>query len=97
VIDSILPVGRDCDCGHPLVWRDSAQVCAVYGRHPSVDEVAQFADDQADDRVRVLRRRETAAVGATLVQLCAAAPNLTRNAERLRRVRAAARDARAVS
>ena len=34
MIDTLLPVGKDCDCGHPLVWRGSAQLCAVYGRHP---------------------------------------------------------------
>ena len=25
--------GADCYCGHPLVWSDRMQVCAVYGLH----------------------------------------------------------------
>lgn len=29
----IIPVGKDCDCGHPLIWRDNEQRCAIYGRH----------------------------------------------------------------
>ena len=29
----LLPVGKDCDCGQPLVWRDNRQSCAVYGAH----------------------------------------------------------------
>lgn len=33
--DPLLPVGRDCDCGHPLVWRRGEQVCAVFGSHPA--------------------------------------------------------------
>ena len=31
--EPIVPVGRDCDCGHPLIWRRNEQRCAVYGRH----------------------------------------------------------------
>ena len=34
----LLPVGRDCDCGHPLVWFHNEQRCAVYGRHRPADE-----------------------------------------------------------
>ncbi len=34
MIDSLLPVGRDCDCGFPLVWSGGHQRCAVYGSHP---------------------------------------------------------------
>jgi hypothetical protein len=33
--DALLPVGRDCDCGCPLVWRHGKQWCAVYGSHPA--------------------------------------------------------------
>ena len=33
--DALLPVGRDCDCGQPLVWRRGKQWCAVYGSHPT--------------------------------------------------------------
>jgi hypothetical protein len=29
----VIPVGADCRCGHPLVWRDGGQWCAVYGSH----------------------------------------------------------------
>ena len=32
----LTPVGRDCDCGFPLVWVGDRQVCAVYGSHPPV-------------------------------------------------------------
>lgn len=31
--DALVPVGRDCDCGMPLVWRHGHQWCAVYGSH----------------------------------------------------------------
>ena len=31
---ALLPVGRDCDCGFPLVWHRNHQICAVYGTHP---------------------------------------------------------------
>ena len=31
----LLPVGRDCDCGHPLVWFNDQPSCAVYGTHPA--------------------------------------------------------------
>ena len=31
---ALLPVGRDCDCGFPLVWHWDGQRCAVYGTHP---------------------------------------------------------------
>lgn len=33
--DALLPVGRDCDCGFPLVWRHGEQWCCVYGSHPA--------------------------------------------------------------
>lgn len=33
MIDSLIPVGRDCDCGHPMVWRAGHPICAVYGAH----------------------------------------------------------------
>jgi hypothetical protein len=33
--DALLPVGKDCDCGSPLVWRHGEQWCAVYGSHPT--------------------------------------------------------------
>jgi hypothetical protein len=32
---ALLPVGKDCDCGHPLVWRHGQQWCAVWGSHPA--------------------------------------------------------------
>ena len=34
--EPLLPVGRDCDCGQPLVWRHGEQWCAIYGSHPVV-------------------------------------------------------------
>ena len=33
----LIPVGKDCDCGHPLIWRNNQQWCAVYGSHPQQD------------------------------------------------------------
>ena len=33
--EALLPVGRDCECGCPLVWRQGHQWCAVYGSHPT--------------------------------------------------------------
>jgi hypothetical protein len=33
----MIPVGRDCDCGYPLVWRLGEKWCAVYGSHPLPD------------------------------------------------------------
>lgn len=32
----LTPVGRDCDCGFPLVWVGDRKVCSVYGSHPPV-------------------------------------------------------------
>jgi hypothetical protein len=39
----LLPVGRDCDCGHPMVWRLGEQRCAVYGTHRPV--LSEFVRD----------------------------------------------------
>lgn len=44
MIDSLLPVGRDCDCGHPLVWRNGMTRCAVYGSHPAPADPVHFRD-----------------------------------------------------
>lgn len=32
----LVAVGKDCDCGNPLVWRAEATWCAVYGSHPPI-------------------------------------------------------------
>lgn len=85
MIDALLPVGRDCDCGHPLVWRSGQQVCAVYGRHPAEPEHAAFSDSSAGTRVHYRNRN---APGARLVALCLDAPNNTRTAVRHRSLRA---------
>ena len=37
--DAVIPSGRDCACGHPLVLRDGAELCAVYGTHPPTPAV----------------------------------------------------------
>lgn len=29
----IVAVGKDCDCGHPMIWTRGQQRCAVYGLH----------------------------------------------------------------
>jgi hypothetical protein len=57
-VDPLLPVGRDCDCGHPLVWAHNEQRCAVYGRHAVSD---WFPD---------IERRDLSAPFARLVDLC---------------------------
>ena len=33
--DDLRQVGRDCPCGHPLVWRNGYVWCPVYGSHPN--------------------------------------------------------------
>lgn len=48
MIDALLPVGRDCDCGFPLVWFGDRQVCAVYGRHPAGRQPVHFRDRRAE-------------------------------------------------
>lgn len=32
---ALVPVGRDCDCGFPLVWRGNKPYCCVWGSHPA--------------------------------------------------------------
>ncbi len=71
--DALIPVGRDCDCGFPLVWRRGRQWCAVYGTHPAPG----------------IFMRDPTAPFAELVRMCMDAPNMTRNAVRLRAKRAA--------
>lgn len=39
---ALLPVGRDCDCGFPLVWFGERQLCAVYGSHPTPSDRVYF-------------------------------------------------------
>lgn len=75
----LVPVGRDCDCGHPLVWYGDDQRCAVYGRHPAPAQPIHFrsAPGPHDELVRAL---------ATL-------PCLSSRAERSRRRRASSRSA----
>ena len=41
------PVGRDCDCGHPLVWHKNTQWCAVYGTHPEHREPLHYRNIHA--------------------------------------------------
>lgn len=47
MIDAVLAVGKDCDCGHPLIWRERVQVCAVYGHHPDLGDRVSFRDQTA--------------------------------------------------
>ena len=47
MIDALVAVGRDCDCGHPLVWRDGIKVCAVYGLHTPRDPGELLRDTNA--------------------------------------------------
>ena len=56
--DSLIAVGRDCGCGHPLIWMRGQQRCAVYGTHPAPDAIVYF--------------RNLNAPGAELVDLCMA-------------------------
>jgi hypothetical protein len=85
--DAISPVGKDCDCGHPLIWIAGRQVCAVYGRHPSDDEIVSFTG--VDERL--IHYRDRGAPGAALIAAVMAAPNNAPNAVRHRRNREAAR------
>ena len=86
MIDDLVAVGRDCDCGHPMIWRAGAQVCAVYGRHAPAPDLAAFSDTLEPGRIVHYRNRN--APGARLVALCMDAPNLTRSAQRHRALRA---------
>lgn len=68
MIDALLPVGRDCDCGCPLVWRQGQQWCSVWGSHPYYPRIGSWKD----------------APGADLIRAVMDCPNMTRNATRLR-------------
>jgi hypothetical protein len=76
----LIPVGRDCDCGNPLVWHGDEQRCAVYGTHPAPAQLVHFRTgprSTAIDRMlidlasspcpasRSVRRRHARARGAT--------------------------------
>jgi hypothetical protein len=39
----VIPVGKDCDCSYPLVWRDGEQWCSVGGTHPAPEQLDAFA------------------------------------------------------
>jgi hypothetical protein len=59
--DAVLAVGRDCDCGMPMIWRDGAQRCAVYGSHPAPADPVHFRDHGAPgarlvDELTAMRR-----------------------------------------
>lgn len=44
----LLPVGLDCDCGHPMVWYGDEQRCAVFGRHlPAHERDIEYRNHQA--------------------------------------------------
>lgn len=81
--DAIIPVGRDCDCGCPMIWRAGLERCAVYGTHPL--DRATFTDAPAGNPMHF---RNYAAPGASLIDACLAAPNNTRSAVRHRALRA---------
>lgn len=83
--DAIIPVGRDCDCGCPMIWRAGAQICAVYGTHPAPIERSRFTDAPEGNPIHF---RNYAAPGASLIDACLAAPNNTRSAVRHRALRA---------
>jgi hypothetical protein len=38
----MIPVGKSCDCGYPLVWRDGVQWCSVGGTHPAPERFDAF-------------------------------------------------------
>lgn len=61
--DAIIPVGKNCDCGHPLIWRNGRQICAVYGRHPADEEVATFGPPGA----RIIYYRNRNAFASRLI------------------------------
>ena len=85
--DAIISVGKDCDCGHPLIWHAGEQLCAVYGRHPADDEAVSFIAAEG----LVIDHRDRGAPGAALLAAVMAAPNNTRGAVRHRNIRAEAR------
>lgn len=40
--EALVPVGKDCDCGHPMIWMRGQQRCAVYGSHPTTADPVRF-------------------------------------------------------
>ena len=74
--DGVVAVGKDCDCGNPLIWRNDEQYCAVYGTHPPDGETLHF--------------RDHAAAASALIEACMAAPNMATRTVRRRNARKAA-------
>jgi hypothetical protein len=57
----LVPVGVDCDCGHPMVWRNGKyRQCAVSGTHN--------ADDAGKDLL-VIRRNYNAPLANVVDEL----------------------------
>lgn len=77
---ALVPVGRDCDCGFPLIWSGDRQLCAVYGTHPTAVDRVHFRRGGGDHD--------------ELIRACMEAPNLARRAVR-HRERAAERSSAA--
>lgn len=77
--DALIYVGKSCDCGFPLVWRNGIQRCAVYGSHPAPAERVTFWNQAASH--------------AALVKAVMDCPNMARGAVRHRRLRALAKAA----
>lgn len=84
--EPLIPVGKDCECGIPLVWHQGRQWCAVYGSHTHV----VIADDP--DLAWRRHHRDPTAPFAGLVSACMEAPDLTRRGEYKRARRAEARE-----
>jgi hypothetical protein len=60
--EALLPVGVDCECGFPMVWRHGLRSCAVYGSHPAPEQLTSYADT-------VVTLRNLDAPGAALINL----------------------------
>lgn len=78
--EALLPVGKDCDCGHPLIWWQGNQRCAVYGTHNHIDA-------RELDLFRTYGRNPFAP-GAALVNALAAMPSLVPKDVRRRHLKA---------
>lgn len=50
----LLPVGRDCDCGFPLVWYGDRQRCSVYGTHAAPAQPIHYKGAQSTGVARLI-------------------------------------------
>ncbi|NND75984.1 MAG: hypothetical protein HKN44_13360 [Ilumatobacter sp.] len=79
----LLPVGVDCDCGHPMVWYAGERRCSVGGRHLP-PPVIQELHPSPDRLLGQLVRRDLSAPLAAVVDELDAMP-MPANIKRTRR------------